>query len=167
VSTFDGEKSGAVRTVVAADSVAALTKANDALTGDPALHDIADHNRHIRKLGGRVLYQGVRFDGTHKNGYVYSTLVMVTDEPGYLKSLDGLRAIFDAKGFKDAKINAYRVLAGRTNYTHRVSITVPSNERLAAMLDMMAGDADLAAWLASAAKYRAVVANTTARDIIK
>lgn len=167
VSTFDGGKSGSVRSVIAADSVATMAKNTDALAGDPALRDIVDHNNHIRKLGARVLYQGVRFDGTHKNGYVYSTTVMVTDEAGYLKSLDGLRALFDAKGFQDAKINAYRVLAGRSNYTHRVSIAVPSNQRLAAMLDFLASDADMAAWLASAAKYRTVVGNTTSRDIIK
>ena len=167
VSTFDGEKSGSVRSVIAAESVAAMAKNAAAVAGDPALRDIQDHYRAIRKVGARVLYQAVRFDGTMKSAYVYSTTAMVSDEGGYLKALDGLRAIFDAKGFQDAKINAYRVLAGRTHFTHRVSIAVPSNERLAALLDLLASDAQMAAWLADAAKYRTVVGNTTSHDIVK
>ncbi len=167
VSTFDGGKSGSVRSVIAAESVAAMAKNNAALAGDPTLRDIMDHNRAIRKIGARILYQGVRFDGSYKNSYVYTTVALVGDEAGYLKSLDGLRALFDAKGFQDAKINVYRVLAGRTTYTHRVTIALPTNERLAALLDFMSGDAQLAEWLASAAKYRTVVANMTAHDIIK
>ena len=167
VSAYDGEKTGAVRTVTAGDSVAALVKNGAALQGDPALAEIRDHLRGIRKFGGRVLYQAVRFDGTHKNAFVYSTTAMITDEAGYLKALDGLRALFDKNGFPDAKINAYRVLAGRTNHTHRITIALPSNERLAAMLDFVASDSAMAEWLASAAKYRTVVANSTAHDITK
>jgi len=114
-----------------------------------------------------VLYQAVRFDGTNKNGYVYTTLAAVTDEAGYLKSLDGLRAVLDRGGFKDTKINVYRALAGRTTHTHRVAISVPSAERLAALLDFLASDAPTAEWLASAAKFRTVVSNSTAREITK
>ena len=115
VSANDGERTGMVRTVTSAESVAALTKNGDALQDDPALRDIRDHLRGLRKLGARVLYQGLRFDGTHKNTYVYTTTSMVSDEAGYLKALDGLRALFDSHGFQDAKINAYRVLVGRKN----------------------------------------------------
>ena len=167
VSNFDGAKSGSVRSVVSAESVAALVKNNTAIAADAELRAIADHTRVIRKTGARVLNQGIRFDGALKGGYVYTTTLRVTDEAGYLKALDGLRALFDAKGFQDAKINAYRVLAGRTNYTHRVSIGVPTNPRLAALLDLLAGDAQMAAWLAETAKYRTVVGNTTAHDITK
>ncbi len=167
VSNNDGERSGSVRSVVSAESVSAMTKNNAALADDPALRDIRDHMRGLRKQGARVLYQGVRFDGSHKNSYVYSTLAMVNDEAGYLKALDGLRVLFDNHGFPDAKINAYRVLAGRTNYSHRIGIALPSNERLAALLDFVSGDSSMAEWLASAAKYRTVVANGTAHDITK
>ena len=167
-SNYDGTKAGSVRLTSSAESVSAMAKVTAALTGNADYRDIIDHYRAIRKNGARVLYQGVRFDGTVKNAFVYTTTINVTDEAGYLKSLDGLRAILDAKGFKDAKINAYRVLAGRTNYTHRVSLVVANNEQLAALLDLMGGgDADLTAWLANAAKYRTVVANTTAREITK
>ena len=167
MSNFDGAKTGSVRLVTAAESVSALAKNNAALAGDAALTDFANRLRTISKLGARVLYQSVRFDGTYKGSYVYSTTARVTDEAGYLKALDGLRALFDAKGFQDAKINVYRVLAGRTNFTHRVSIAVPSNERLAAMLDFLGSDAQMAAWLADAAKYRTVVGNMTSHDIVQ
>lgn len=165
VSGFDGVKAGSVRLTAAAESVSAMVKVTAAVTGDSAYRDVLDHYRAIRKNGARLLYQGVRFDGSVKGSYVYTTTVVVSDEAGYLKSLDGLRALFDAKGFKDAKINAYRVLAGRTNFTHRVTIAVATNEQLAALLDFLASDADMAAWLASAAKYRTVVGNMTGHDI--
>ncbi|MBI4623407.1 MAG: hypothetical protein HY736_09360 [Verrucomicrobia bacterium] len=83
------------------------------------------------------------------------------------KALDQLRVIFDASGLKDAKINAYRVLAGRTDHTHRIAISAPSPERLAAFLDLMANNQQLAEWVANSAKYRTVVANSTAREITK
>lgn len=166
-TNFDGTKTSSVRLVSSAESVVALNKIATAINGDPAFREITDRYRAIRKNGARVLNQGVRFDGSYKDAWVYTTLLKVTDEAGYLKALDGLRALFDAKDLKDAKINAYRVLAGRTNYTHRVSISVPTSDRLAAMMDFLASDASMAAWLADTAKYRTVVSNTTAHDVTK
>ena len=75
--------------------------------------------------------------------------------------------MFDSHGFQDAKINAYRVLAGRTNFSHRVTLSLPSNERLAALLDFVATDGSMAEWLAGAAKFRTVVTSSTAHDITK
>jgi hypothetical protein len=167
VSTFDGEKVNSVRAVTVADSVAAMTKAAAALQNDPDLAETRDHLRAIRKLGARVLYQGIRFDGTYKNSSVYTTTANVSDEAGYLKALDGLRAIYDAHGLQDVKINAYRVLAGRTNHSHRITLSTPSPDRLAALLDFVSTDPSMAEWLASAAKYRTVVANGTSNEITK
>ncbi len=167
VSQYDGVKTGAVRTVAVADSVATLAKVSAALENDPVVLENRDHLRALRKQGARTLYQAVRFDGTTKNGFTYTTLANVTDEAGYLKALDQLRALFDGRGFQDSKINVYRVLAGRANHTHRVTIASPNAERQAALLDMMAGDSQMAAWIADSAKYRTVVSNGTAREITK
>ncbi len=79
-SNFDGEKTNTIRTVTAAESVAAMTKNAAAIENDPALIELRDHYRQIRKLGARVLYQAVRFDGTPKNGSVFSTTANITDE---------------------------------------------------------------------------------------
>lgn len=166
-SNYDGEKTASVRAVIAADSVATLTRQSAALENDPALSETRDHLRAMRKLGARVLYQSVRFDGTYKGASVYSTLANVSDEAGYLKALDQLRALYDSRGFPDAKINAYRVMAGRTDHTHRITIVLETADRLAAMLDFVAGDPQMAEWLAGAAKYRSVVSNTTAHEITK
>ena len=166
-STFDGEKVGSVRAVTVADSVSSLIKSGAALQDDPDLAVTRDLLRNNRKLGARILYQGIRFDGTYKNATVYTTTANVSDEASYLKALDGLRAIFDAHGLADAKINAYRVLAGRSNHSHRVTISVPSPERLGVLLDFVASDSQMAEWFASAAKYRTVVANGTANEITK
>jgi hypothetical protein len=71
--------------------------------------------------------------------------------------------VFDAGGFHDIKINAYRAQARRTNFTHRFSISLPSNEGLVAWLN----NGGMAEWLANAAKCRKVVGNTTSRDVSK
>ncbi len=167
VTGYDGEKTGSVRAVIAADSVATLTKNAAALEDDPALNETREHLRLSRKLGSRVLYQCVRFDGAIKNASVFSTTAVVSDEPAYLKALDQLRAIFDKAGFADAKLNVYRVIAGRTDHTHRISISLANNERLAAFLDFSATDPQMPAWFESVAKIRTTVGNTTSRDISK
>lgn len=167
VTQFDAEKSGRVRVVAGASSVAELTKYALALENDPAIRENIDHLRAIRKTGARVLYQAVRRDGTHANGVVYMTLANVTDEAGYLKSLDQLKAAYAAIGMNDVKINCYRTIAGRSDHTHRITIVLPSPERLAAFLDAAANDARVQTWLADAAKYRTVVSNSTAREITK
>jgi hypothetical protein len=92
---------------------------------------------------------------------------MVTDEAGYLQAIQQLRGIFDALGLKDAKISVYRVLAGRTDHSHRITISTPSAERLAAFLDLAATNPQLTTWVANSAKFRSVVANMTSREITK
>ena len=108
----------------------------------------------------------IDFGGTALNT-MKTTLVTVTDEPGYVNALNQLRSLFDRAGMQDAKINFYRVLAGRTNHSHRVTINTPSQERLAALLDWVGTDPQMAEWLASSAKFRTVVSNSTAREITK
>jgi hypothetical protein len=163
----DSTRTGSVRTVTIADSVATLTKNTAMLDNDPTLNENRDHLRSIRKLGSRALYQCVRFDGTHKGNNTFTTLAVLTDEAAYLSALDQLRVIFDQAAFKDAKISTYRIIAGRSNHTHRISINLPSPERLAEFLDFMATNAKSAEWIASVAKIRTVVSNSTAREITK
>lgn len=167
-SVFDGVGTGRVRAVVSASNVAELMKNNTTLETDPAILDLNTHLRHIRKMGARVLYQAIRFDGaTPKGAANYNTLANVTDEAGYLQALDQLRVIFDTIGLKDVKIGAYRTLVGRTDHTHRITISAPSQERLAAFLDLAASNPKLLDWLAASAKLRTVVRTTTSREISK
>lgn len=164
---MDGEKTNSVRAVAAAASVAELTKHQMALESDPAILQAVSHLRGMRKMGSRLLYQAVRYDGSNKNGSLYTTQAVVTDEAGYLKALDQLRALFDANGLKDAKINAYRVLAGRTDHTHHIVINTPSPDRLAAVLDQIVSNQQMADWIAASGKFRTVVRNGTSREITK
>ena len=168
-SRFDSRPTSArVRVVTSAVSVAELTKNTEALENDPAIRQNVAHMDNIRKLGARVLYQGIYTDGpSYKGAHNYNTLAMVTDEAGYLQAITRLRGIFDAVGLKDARIIVYRTLAGRTDHSHRITISTPSSERLAAFLDLIASNPQLNEWLASSAKLRTVVANTTAREITK
>jgi len=167
-SRFDSRNVGKVRASSSASSVAELTKNTTALESDPAILALMNHMKTIRKLGARTLYQTVRFDGPNpKNSANYNTLVNLSDEAAYLKALDQLRTIFDAVGLKDAVISCSRIVAGRSDHTHRVVISVPSQERLAVFIDTMATNQRLNDWVADAAKYRTVVSNFTSREITK
>ncbi len=167
-TVFDGRRTGNVRVSVSASSVAELTKLTSALEGDPAIARNVDHLRAIRKMGPRALYQAVRFEGPSPRGaHNYVTFANVTDEAGYLAALDELRLVFDAAGLKDVKIAAYRTIAGRLDHTHRVTLSAPNGERLAAFMDAAATNPKLLDWLARSAKFRTVVANTTSREITK
>jgi hypothetical protein len=167
LSNFDGGRTSTVRYVTVADSVVTMGKNLATMESDPVMKENRDHLRSIRKLGARVVYQCVRFDGTHANNNVYTTLAVLSDEGAYLSALNQLRAIFDEAGFKDAKINVYRALAGRTTHTHRISIALPTPERLDAFVDFTGTNAKGAEWIASVAKIRTVVSNGTAREITK
>lgn len=165
---FDGRATGRLRVVSSAASVAELSKNASEMENDPVMVQNRERLQKLRKMGGRVLYQALRFDGpSPKGAHNYNTLAMVTDEAGYLKAVDQLRTLFDANGLKEAKISVYRVLAGRTDHTHRITISTPSAERLGSFLDLMAGNAQMNEWVASSAKYRTVVSNTTSREITK
>ena len=167
-TSFDGHNSGRVRVSVSASSVAELMKLTASLENDPAIMQNRDHLRAIRKTTSRVLYQAVRFEGpSPKGANNYSALVVVTDEAAYLQALDELRSIFDSIGLKDVKIAAYRVLAGRTDHSHRVTISTASPDRLAAFLDGMGTNPKLTDWLARSAKLRTVASTVTAKEITK
>lgn len=167
-SFFDGRGTTRVRIVASAATAAELTKNNQALENDPAILQLVGHMRPMRKLGARVLYQAVYFDGpTPPGAATFTTQANVTDEQGYVKALAQLRTIFDAIGLKDAKIGAYRALAGRTDHTHRITISLPSQERLAVFLDLMASNSQIQQWLTSSAALRTVVVNFTSREITK
>lgn len=166
-SGFDGRTTARVRAVASAKSVAELTKNALTLENDPAIVMNRDHLRAIRKTSSRVLFQAVRREGGYTGSHNYTALVVVTDEAAYLNALDQLRVILDGAGLKDAKLNAYRVLAGRTDHSHRVTVNTPSPERLAAFLDVMATNAQVATWMADSSKLRTLVASLTAREITK
>ena len=167
-SYFDSRQAGYVRVVTTAATVAELMKNAQTLDADPAILENREHVSHIRKRGARVLYQTVRTDGPSPSGANnYNTLAVLSDEAGYLKAIDELRVIFDANGFKDAKITVMRALAGRTDHSHRITINLPSPERLAAWLDFAGTNTQALTWITNSAKFRTVVANTTSREITR
>ena len=167
-SIYDGRTQGRVRAVTSASSVAELMKNAELLENDPGIRQIQAHLDGIRKRGGRVLYRTLHFEGaTSRGAYNYNSLINVTDEAGYLAATAELRRLFDANGMKDTKIIVYRVVAGKTDHTHRVVISAPSRDRLGAMLDWSANNPQMQDWFAKAAKLRTVVMNNTSREITK
>lgn len=160
-----GEDSGAIFSVTRADSFAALMKNLRTYQTEPSLADLRASLSTIRELGARTLLKSVRFDGVNPNAWLFNTYASVSDEAGYLQAVAGLRALFDSHGLNDAKLNVYRVIAGRTSYTHLISINTPSAERLAALLDAVSSETWAIEWITASAKFRTVVRNGTYREI--
>ena len=84
-----------------------------------------------------------------------------------MKALDGLKAIFEAHGFKDARVNLWRLVAGRTIATHLVVIALPTQSRVGELLDAISDEALLKDWNVAAAKLRTTVQNGTYHEISK
>ncbi len=159
-----GEDSGKVAAVQTAESFAKLTENNQAFEKDPGLIKLRAGMNQVRKLGKQTVLKAARFDGRNTASAVYNTRAVISDEAAYLKALDGLRSLFDAHDLKDCKINCYRVVAGRTDYTHLISLNCPSVERRAALLDAI-NEPWAQEWIASIAKIRTVVSNGTYREL--
>lgn len=159
-----GEDSGKVFAVQTTESFSKLTENAQAFEKDPGLLKLRAGMNQVRKLGQQTLLKAVRWDGRGDTSAVYNTRATLSDEAAYLKALDGLRTLFDAPDLKDVKINCYRVAAGRTDYTHLISLNCPSVERRAAMMDAIT-EPWAQEWIASAAKHRTVISNGTYREL--
>lgn len=167
VGDYAGENSHGIFVVSTFASAAAQADFTDKLKDDPEMTAMLAQLKGTRKLGPAWLYKAVRSEGIYEGGSVFNTSINCTDEDAYLKALDGLKAIFDANGFKDAKVNCYRVVAGRKDSTHLVVISLPSEARVAAMLDAITDNALLKDWNVGAAKIRTTVSNGTYHEITK
>ena len=164
---FAGENSHGIFVVTSFPSVAAAYQSADKLKNYPEMDELLKQLKDMRHLGSSVLYKAVRNDGVYEGGAVYNTNISCSDEAAYLKALDGLKAIMDANGFKDVKVNLYRVVAGRSTSTHLVVISLPTEMRVGELLDAIVDQALLKDWNEMAAKIRTVVGNGTYHEITK
>ncbi len=164
---YAGDSSHGIFVVSSFASAAAAQQLADKLKGDPELDGLVKDLKGIRKLGPSWLYKGIRNDGLYEGGGVFNTSIVCTDEDAYVKALAGLKAIFDANGFKDAKINLWRIVSGRKDSTHLVIISLASQERVAELLDTITDKALLKDWNVAAAKIRTTVQNGTYHEITK
>lgn len=159
-----GEDSGKVFAVQTAESFSKFAENAQAFEKDPALLKLRSGMNQVRSLGQQTQLRAVRWDGRASSSAVYNTRAVVSDETAYLKALDGLRSLFDSHDLTDVKINCYRVVAGRTDYTHLISLNCSSPERRAALMDAI-NEPWAQDWIASAAKHRTVVSNGTYREL--
>ncbi len=162
-----GESSHGVFVVSQYPSAAAAAQMQEKFADDPEIKAFLAELKGMRHLGPSYLYKGVRLEGGYPGGAVFVTNIACTDEDAYVKALDGLKAIFDANGFKDARVNLWRMTAGRSNWTHIVVIALPSQTRVAELLDSLGDQALLKDWNVGAAKIRTTVANGTYHEITK
>ncbi len=160
-----GPECGVAFVVTQAESFAALTANEMAFAKEAELLEARLHMNQIRKLRSNVSYKAVRFGGAHPGGAVMNTKAVLIDEVGYLLALDALRTLFDEHGFKDVHVNCYRIAAGRTEWTHLISLNCPSRERRAQLMDAMQGEAWAQEWIAKASRFRTTVSNGTYREI--
>ena len=164
---FAGQDSHSLTVTSAYNSAAAGVYVADQLASDAEMNGLLQEFAKIRKLGPSYLLKGVRWEGVYPGGALLNTSIACSDEPAYLKALDELRVLFDANGFKDAKLNLLRYMAGRENSTHLVVISFPSQVRVAELIDATTDTALLTAWNASVAKIRTTVHNGTYHEVTK
>jgi hypothetical protein len=161
-----GDETGDLFAVRFADSTLALAKNSEALEKLPERSELLGHFAAIRKLGPASLLKAVYYEGGTPGEWLYITDAQVKGEAAYLKALGDLRALLDSHDLKDIKINAFRVLAGRSNHSHEVVISAPSHERIATFMDSMTAPW-VADWLAGVADIRTVVHNGIYHEISK
>ena len=161
-----GADTGAVFAVRFADSAVALAKNTEAIMKLPERSEIMGHLAAIRKLGPSAMLQAVHSEGSYNGEWLFITDAQVKDEAAYIKALGELRTLFDGHGLKDIKINLFRVIAGRSDHSHEVVISAPSEERNAALMDSV-GAPWMVDWLAGVANVRTVVANGIYQEISK
>jgi uncharacterized protein (DUF1330 family) len=164
---YAGDGSHAIFVVSSFPSAVAAAQFADKMKDDPDSNALLKQLKGMRHLGPSWLYKAARNEGLYEGGAVFNTSIVCTDEDAYLKALDGLKAIFDANGFKDAKVNLWRVAAGRKDSTHLVIISFPSEARVAELIDALGDKGLLKEWNVGAAKIRTTVANGTYHEITK
>ena len=167
VGDFAGQGSHTLVVTALFDSAAASAALTDKLKNDTEMNALLKEFKGIRTLGPSYLYKAVRFEGLHDNGAVFVTNLTCSDEDAYAKALDGLKAIFDANGFKDAKLNLFRIISGREHSTHMVVISLASSGRVLELLDTISDKALLKEWNVTAAKLRTTDGNGTWHEITK
>jgi len=165
---FAGGDSHAIAFVSQFESAAAVTTVGDKLRADPEFMKMVSELKAIRKLGPSWLYKAARYEGDYPGGASFNTTVAVKDEAAYLKLLDDLKTLFDANGFKDAKLNLWRVVSGRSGEaTHVVVIAFPSQARVGEWLDAIWDKALLKDWNVAAANVRTTLNNGSYHEITR
>jgi hypothetical protein len=167
VGDLAGDNSQNVYAVSEFPSAAAVNQLQEKLKDDPDVKAFLAELKPIRKLGATYLYKAVQLEGLYEGGAVFNTSISCTDEDAYVKALGELKAIFVAHGFKDARVNLWRLAAGRSVSTHLVIIALPTQSRVGELLDAISDEALLKDWNVSAAKIRTTVQNGTYHEITK
>lgn len=167
VGDLAGENSHVTFAVSEYPSAAAISATMDKLKEYPEMDALMTQLKGLRHLGPSYLYKAVRYEGAYEGGAVFNTSIKCTDEAAYLKALDGLKAILVANGFKEVKVNLWRVMSGRSESTHLVVIALPSQARVGELLDSLSDKNLLADWYVGAAKLRTTVNNGTYKEITK
>ena len=164
---FAGENSHGIFVVSEFPSAAAVYTTQDKLKDYPEMDALLAQLKGQRRLGPSYLYKAVRYEGNYEGGAVFNTSIKCTDEAAYLKALDGLKAILVANGFKDAKVNLWRIASGMTESTHLVVIAFPSQTRVGELWDSLTDKNLLADWYVGAAKVRTSLQNGSYNEITK
>jgi uncharacterized protein (DUF1330 family) len=164
---FAGENSHGIFVVSEFPSAAAIYTTQDKLKDYPEMDALLVQLKGLRHLGPSYLYKAVRYEGNYEGGAVFNTSIKCTDEAAYLKALDGLKAILVANGFKDAKVNLWRIASGMTESTHLVVIAFPTQTRVGELWDSLTDKNLLADWYVGAAKVRTALQNGSYKEITK
>lgn len=118
-----------------AGSFEALLANGRTFATDPELADLREQLSQAGRSGPSIYLKAVRFDGTSSPGWLFNTRVKTNDEPTLLARIAALATLLTAPEHPAPRINVFRVVAGRTDFTHLVSVNTASSEELAMRLD--------------------------------
>jgi len=167
VADVAGENSHKLLVVTEFPSLAAEYQLQKEAKNYPETAPLSEQLKEIRRLGPSCLCRAVRTDGLYPGGACFAISVNCGNEEAYVTALNGAKLIFDANGFKDVRLNLWRIVAGGTTATHVLVFSLNSQVRLGEFIDNIWDNVLLKDWFVEAAKIRTVVQTGIYHEISK
>lgn len=162
-----GENSHKLLVVTEFPSLAAEYQIQKEAKDYPETALLSEQLMEIRHLGPSYLCRAVRTDGLYPGGASFVISINCSNEEAYAQALNGAKLIFDANGFKDVRLNLWRIVAGGTAATHVLVFSLSSQVRLGEFIDNIWDNVLLKDWFVEAAKIRTVVQTGIYHEISK
>ena len=154
-----GEQVGVAYFVGWADSGEQWLAMGSSSTQNKAVMDVIAGAETVRTRVNNSLWTALIDGDVYEPGVVYVTNVTTTDTAAYLAAIGRLDELMSANELDDARVSVYSaVAAGDSAGQLQVIISLPNQERMAALMDAMNSDW-LREFLASVAPIRTLVSN--------
>jgi hypothetical protein len=133
-----GETAGEAFVLYPAVSFAALCLQQTHFAADPDLASLRKRFTELPRTHLPALLKAVRFDGAHRPGWLFNSLVQTSNEAALLKHLAAWIPQAEPDNPQPRRLNVFRVIVGDGLFTHLVSFNLPNWESLVTLLDSFA-----------------------------